>query len=122
MTSNTEYSPCDAAMPPMITQVSLGTIGITESKKAMTKITPRNHQFPERSNRLSVKSLMIPANMMQEPTGPFGRPVVQPRGSAGRFPLARVRAARARSVASAGSSATTVRWPIVRPGRAAAFP
>ena len=32
-----------AATPPMITHVSLGTTGITESRKAMTTMISRNH-------------------------------------------------------------------------------
>jgi hypothetical protein len=54
------------ATPPMMTVVSLGTIGTTESRKAMMKMTPRNHQFDAQSPSVSVRSviqLKIPASM-----------------------------------------------------------
>ena len=41
------WFPWLAATPPMITHVSLGTIGMTESRNAMTKMTSRNHQWLE---------------------------------------------------------------------------
>ena len=49
MTSGSSWLPRPAATPPMITVVSLGTIGTTESKKAMARMTSRNHQWPEMS-------------------------------------------------------------------------
>jgi hypothetical protein len=60
------FSVLAAATPPMMTVVSLGTIGTTESRKAMMKMTPRNHQFDAQSPRVSVRSviqLKIPASM-----------------------------------------------------------
>jgi hypothetical protein len=48
----------------MITQVSLGTMGMTESKKAMTRMISRNHQWLEIRSSQSVRSVMIPAVMV----------------------------------------------------------
>ena len=50
-------SPCPAATPPMITIVSPGTIGMTESRKAMAKMISRNHQFAEKSASQLVSSV-----------------------------------------------------------------
>ena len=61
MTSASCWLPSPAATPPMITVVSLGTIGTTESKKAMTRMTTRNHQWPEMSFSQSERSVTIPA-------------------------------------------------------------
>ena len=58
MTSTNFWSPAPAATPPMMTVVSLGTIGITESSSATPKMTRRNHQLLAISSSQSVKSVM----------------------------------------------------------------
>ena len=50
-------SPAPAATPPRITVVSLGTIGMIESRKAMTRMTSRNHHSAETSSNQSVRSV-----------------------------------------------------------------
>jgi len=60
ITSRRFCSPRPAATPPMMTVVSLGTIGTTESSRAITVITIRNHQAPETSVSHPVRSPIHP--------------------------------------------------------------
>ena len=71
ITIHSEYgaSPVLTATPAMMTVVSLGTIGMIESKKAIAKTAPRNHQFDAQSPSASVRSvtqLKIPASMTSQ--------------------------------------------------------
>src|SRR4029079_16971986 len=54
---NSVAPPRPAATPPMITIVSPGTIGITESRNATPKMISRNHQWAEKSASQLVRSV-----------------------------------------------------------------
>ena len=67
--------------PPMMTAVSLGTTGMTESKKAMARITSRNHHSPPTSSSHSVEV----GDPVAEPTEEVAEDVAE-QGSAHQAP------------------------------------
>ena len=110
ITAKMFWLPWLAATPPMMTQVSLGTIGITESRKA---IDEDDQQEPP------------VAGDPVEPVGEIGDDVGQVPAImvwAGYRDVKPDRIALARRSASSASPAVTVMWPILRPGLADVLP